>query len=702
MKRGSFIAVTLAAGGVLRLGFMARALGAPALQPNAWVGLEPSGGVLITIPMSDIGQGVATALAMALADELDADWNAIRVESALADKARYGDQGIGGSRSMRKNTLKFRKAGAAGRLMLVAAAAARWNVQPDACRTATGVVFCDHLGQHAPYSMLLADAATQDPPGDPPLKQASQFVYIGKPIKMLGAESKTTGALVYGIDRRVPGMLFASLERAPRLGATLLGYNRAVQSKRGVHAVVALAQAPTPDFFPFTPSVAVVADSYWGALQARKALHARWSAGPNAAVSSATIRKRLLAGADGEFLTAKSVGDVDAAFAKARVITADYETSPQAHATLEPQNAIADVRADRCEIWAPTQSPVAIQETAATFTGLPKEAVVVHQAAAGGGFGRRSDIDYVMDAVALSARVRRPVKVIWTREDDFRHDVYRPPNVNRLKASLDAHGGVVALTHRHIGPSIGVQRGYQKRHQADAEALDGILDTPYSFDNYRGEFTLVEDVPLNFGWWRAVAYGPNVFAAECFIDELAHEVGADSYQFRRALLAGNARALAVLDRVADASGWSTAAPAGIGRGIALSFYGNTAVAQVAEVSIEAKNVRVKRVYCAIDCGMPINPAIIRAQVEGGIIWALGATTMQEITLANGAVVEGNFDTYRMPRIGDAPEIETYVMPSEGDPSGVGESAVPPLAPAVCNAVFALTGKRVRRLPIRLT
>lgn len=704
VNRRAFIVATLAAGGALRLGFATRVSAAGALNTNPLLALEPSGTVLVTLPMSDIGQGIATALAMALADELDADWNAVRVVPAQADAARYGDQGIGGSRTMRKNTLRFRQAGAAMRVRLVGAAATRWNVTPDACRTAASVVFCDAAGQRAPYAELIAAAAALDPPRVPPLKEPSRFVYIGKPMGLLGAAAKSSGAAVYGIDNRRPQMLYASIERAPRLGATLLGFNERVQSMRAVRAVVPIRKPPTPDAFPFTPSIAVVADSYWAALQGRKALAARWSDGPNAGVSSEAIRAGLLAGADGAFFVGKSAGDVDSAFRAAhRIVSADYETPLQAHATMEPQNAIADVRADRVEIWAPTQGPVDIQTAAAQFTGLNKDSVTVHQALAGGGFGRRSDGDYALEALMLSAQARRPVKVLWTREDDFRHDVYRPPHLSRVKAALDQRGNVLAVTHRHVGPTIGIQRHYKRRNEADLEALGGLIDVPYAFPNYRAEFSLVENVPLNFGWWRAVSEGQNLFAAESFIDELAHAAGADPYQFRRKLLGDNARALAVLDRVAEISGWSRSAPPGIGRGIALTPYTKTLVAQAAEVSVGSDHaVRVHRVFCAIDCGMAINPLTIRAQIEGGIVWALGAATMHEITVANGVVVQGNYDTYRMPRISDAPEVEVSIIESDADPTGVGEAGVPPLAPAVCNAVFALTGKRVRRLPIRLT
>lgn len=703
MKRGAFLTVAAVAAGAVRFGFP---LGATAsgtdFSPSSFLTIARSGDVLITIPMSDIGQGVATALGMALADELDADWSRVRVISADADKARYGDQGIGGSRTMRKNTKNFRQAGATARAMLVAAAALRWRVSPQACRTERGVVYHGPSHRSAEYGSLLTEVASVDPPADPPLKTPDRFAYIGKSLPMLGAREKCTGRAMYGIDLTRPGIVHASVERAPRIDAALLRYDAArVRATPGVVDVVELTTPPTPDAFPFVPSVAVVAASFCSALAGRKRLAAVWSDGLSSSVSSAEIRQGLLEAVDGPAHTGQVIGDPDAAFASAaRIVTAVYETPLQAHATLEPQNAIADVRADRCEIWAPTQSPSAIASMAAAITGLPPERVIVHQAWAGGGFGRLSDVDYVVDAIVLSKRSKCPVKVIWTREDTFRQDVYRPPHVSRLRAVLDDGGNVVAFEHRHVGPTIGIQRGYKKRTEADTEALGGTIDQPYEFANYRAEFVLVENVPLHFGWWRAVSEGQNEFASEGFVDELAYEAHVDPYEFRRRLLRNNPRAMAVLDRAATVAGWSTSLPAGVGRGIAFAPYGKTYVAQVVEVSLKPDgDPRVNRVVCALDCGLPVNPRIIEAQIQGGIIWALGAALMHEITVENGAVVQGNFDAYAMPRIGDAPEVAVEIVDSQADPTGVGEAGVPAFAPAACNALFALTGKRVRRLPV---
>ncbi len=703
MKRGTFITATLAAGGALHCRF-ALAETSTGFTPNAWVSLEPNGETVITLPMSDIGQGIRTALAMCLADELDAPWERIRVVVADADagKSKFDDQGIGGSRTMRKNTAKFRQAGASARGLLVAAAATQWGVLPSSCRTRSGIVYATD-GRNAPYESLLVAASALSTPADPVLKAPSEFVYIGKPMPLLGAREKSTGRARYSIDGTRPGMLHASLERAPRLGAELGGYDKgAALNVPGVRAIVELTHPPTSDAFPFVPAVAVLADSNWSAIQGRKALRARWTPGPYANVSSADVRTALVAGLDGTPYVGKSIGNTTPFMQSApRIITAVYENPLQAHVTLEPQNAIAEVHSDRCEVWAPTQSPVGIQKMAAAIAGLPVTSVIVHQALPGGGFGRRSDGDYATEAIVLAKKTGRPVKAVWTREDDIQHDVYRPPHASRVRAVLDARGAVLAFEHRRAGPTIGVERGYARRDAPDLDALDGMIDIQYAFPNYRAEFCFVDIYPVHYGWWRAVNVGTNSFVSESFLDELAHAANADPYQYRRALLKESPRALAVLDRAAERAGWNDALQSGRARGIAFAPYGNTFVAQVAEVSVSKNKVRVERVVCAIDCGMPINPQTIRAQAEGGIVWGIGAALFHEITLKGGEVAEDNFNAYEMPRIGDIPQIDVEIVASSDPPQGVGEAALPALAPAVCNAIYALTGKRIRRLPVRL-
>ncbi len=703
MKRGVFLAMVAAASGAVAFDLPLSGASSSTFAPAVWLSIDEAGIVTITIPMAEMGQGVNTALAMALADELDADWSQVRVETALANKQRYGDQGIGGSRSMRKRTLPFRQAGATARQMFVAAAAARWGVNATTCTTSYGCVWHDGTGRKALYGSLVADAVKLSLPADPKLKTRQEFRFIGKPQTLIEAEIKSTGKAIYGIDVQRVGMLYASIEREPRLGSELVSFDRHnAEAVSGVHEVIVLDSPPFDGAFPFWCGVAVVADSYWSALEGRRALNVHWSDGPNATIGSDRILRSLRDGANEEAFVGGSIGDISAAEKRSvKKIEATYYTPPQAHATMEPQNAVADVRVGSCEVWLGTQSPTAVLEAAMKITGLPNEAVTVHQMLVGGGFGRRSDIDPAIEALLLSKRIRRPVKVVWTREDDLTHDMYLPPHVSSLRADLDEENNLLAVVHRHIGPTIGIQRGYATRTEVDREALDGILEPEYAFPAYRAEFKLVEGVPINFGWWRAVSEGQNRFAEECFIDELAAAVNADPYEYRRKLLAHNPRASLVLDRVAERAGWKTPPSPGIARGIAFAPYGKTLVAQVVELGVTpAKTIVVHRVVCAIDCGMIVNPRTVEAQMQGGIVWGLGATLKHEITIAHGSVAESNFDAYPMLRINEMPLIDTEFIESDADPSGVGEAAVPALAPAVANAIYAATGKRLRNLPIR--
>jgi isoquinoline 1-oxidoreductase subunit beta len=704
VRRDEFLTASLAAGGAVVFGFRAGARAAAAFAPNAWIELRPDGRITITVPMSELGQGVATALPMLAADELDADWSRVVVRSAPADKSRYGDQGIGGSRSLRTKTAKFREAGASVREMLVAAAAGTWNVPPSQCRTSAANVYHDASGRVASYASLIEAVALQTPPPKPVLKKREAFTLIGKPMGLREAGIKSTGQAVYALDVRLRGMLYASIERAPRPGARIAGYDQnAARTVAGVQHVIALDRPPVRDAYPFWPGVAVLADSSWAALAGRKLLRLRWSGGDHANASSATIRADLLAGLSGEAPAAVDRGNVDEAFRAVTPLEAVYETTLQAHCTMEPLNATADVRSYRCEVWAPTQSPADVQDGAAEITGLPLGSITVHQVLAGGGFGRSSDSDHALEAITLSKFVHRPVKVVWTREDDIRHDTFRPPHASGLRAAIGSDGTLLALSHRHAGPSIGIQRGYQKPDEADREALEGLLDNVhYALPAYRVEFKNVDTVPVHLGWWRAVSVAQNVFAAESFVDEIAHAAGKDPYLFRRELLAADPIALAVLDAVAKRAEWTSSPRPGVGRGIAFGAYGGTITAQVAEVRREARGkIVVGRMTCAMDCGMIVNPLTVQAQVQGGIVWGIGAALFHEITVEKGAVVQRNFDDYPMVRMADMPEIDVVLLDSAREPSGAGEPPVVAVAPAIANAVFDLTGERLRRLPLKL-
>jgi isoquinoline 1-oxidoreductase subunit beta len=704
MKRSRFVTVSLAGGGALLFGFSSPAFASPPFTPNVWLSLAPSGITTVTIPMAELGQGVGTALAMLIVDELDGDWSRVVVSMANANGEKYGDQGIGGSRSMRKQSGPFRQAGATARAMLVSAASQKWSVPSAECRAEKGAVYHIPTSRRLAYTDLLEAASRAVVDDSVPLKGRSEFRIIGKRLPLLEARAKSTGAAKYGIDAHTPGTLYASIEHAPRLGAALLSDDRdSVLRMPGVRAVVPLLEPAFPNVFPFRAGIAVLAESYWAAYKARRHLRASWSDGPFIQTSTASIRTDLERGLEHPGSVGLATGNVGAGFSSAaKSIEAVYENPLQAHATLEPQNATANVRAAGCVVWASTQDPVAIQRAAAAITGLPVEQIAVHQMLCGGGFGRRSDIEPAVEAIALSKAVGHPVKVVWTREDDTRNDTYRPTNLSSLRGALDADGRLSALTFHYCGLSIGVQRGYNKRSEADAEALEGLLENQiYDIPATRISFQPIDAMPVDLGWWRAVSVAQNLFALESFVDEAAHISGRDPYEYRRSLIHSNTRALRVLDAVAEASNWKHPPAKGQARGIAIAPYGKTIVAQVAEVALRGGNLSVSRIACVVDCGMPVNPSTIEAQMQGGIIWGLGATLKHHITVERGSVREANFDTYPMLRMGDIPEITVQVLDSDEDPSSVGEAAVPAAAPAIANAAFALTGRRLRSLPLTL-
>ena len=696
MRRAAFVLGSAALGGALVVGPALSRAAAP-FEPTPWVRLEPDGSATVTVHVAELGQGVNTSLAMLLADELDLAWPRVRVVTAGADAKRYGNQGIGGSRTLRTSTKKFRTAGAATRAVLVAAAARRWGVDAATCVTGDGTVRHPPSARTAPYCTLLADAAQLPLPQNPPLKARSQLRIAGTSHGQLEARDKSSGRAVYAMDVRRPGMLVAVVERAPHAGATIAAvHDEAARRVAGVTGVMRLDDNPYPDQFVW-PGVAVLGRDTWSALAGRRALRVDWTDGPGAAIDSDAVRSRLAALLDAPAaLTApSSKGDVGAAVAH-RTVEATYESPIQCHAQLEPSNALADVRIDRCEIWAPTQSPADILGAARAVTGLPAGAIRVHQTLVGGGFGRRSEIDPVIEALQLSKRTGRPVRVMFTREDDMTHDFYRMASMNRLRGTLAADGSVTSVVHRYAGPTIGLQRGYSKAGELDDEALEGLVQPLYDYGAYRLEAAQTSDFPVRLGWWRAVSVVPNAFAAESFVDELAHAAGRDPLAFRLAMLANAPRARAVLTAAAERARWSAAGSAG--RGISLTSYGTTLAAQVVEARLEAGAIRVARVTCAIDCGMVVNPSGVVAQVQGGIAWALGAAVKHRITLKRGRAEQTNFAGYPMLRLHEMPAVDVVLMNSDADPSAVGEASVPGLAPALGNALFALTGRRQRSTP----
>ncbi|MEP6690517.1 MAG: xanthine dehydrogenase family protein molybdopterin-binding subunit [Gemmatimonadaceae bacterium] len=707
VSRRDFLKTGTTAGAGLLVAFsipivdrLGRTLGATTaaapLEPNGWYAIGTDGIVTIVVDKAEMGQGVMTALPMILAEELDADWNRVRVEFAptgpVHQKRRGRGQSTGGSSSVRTSYDPLRKAGAQGRAMLVVAAAQKWGVDVASLRTEKSVVHHDATGRSIGYGELAADAAAIAPPPEPALKDPKTYRLIGTRMKRVDTPSKVDGSARFGVDVTLPGMLVATIARCGACGGRVKSFD-ATKAKaiHGVRHVVKVSNG-----------IAVVADGYWPALQGKRALVIEWDEGAHRAVGSADIAKQFAELAARPGTPVHKVGDAGATHG-ATSVRAEYHLPFLAHASMEPMNCTADVRADRCEVWAPTQFQSSTFSTAQKLTGLPPESITVHSTFLGGGFGRRAEIDFVTDAVETSKAVAAPVKVMWSREDDMQHDFYRPASHHRLAAEVDASGTPVAWTHRIVAPSViarfsgmtAIPKGFV---DGDATAATGE-DFIYAIPNRSVEYHHA-DTPVPVGWWRSVGLSQNAFVLESFIDEVAHAGKQDPIALRRALLAGKARHLGVLDLATDKANARPLAK-GSARGVAVVEGFGSFVAQVAEVSVKGGEIVVHRVVCAIDCGQVINPDTVEAQVESGIVYGLTAALKGEIALDKGRIKQSNFHDYRVMRLSEMPAIEVYIVPSSARPGGVGEPGTPPIAPAVANAVFNLTGKRLRRLPLKL-
>ena len=714
MKRGgdldrrSFLVTVGAAAGGLTLGFAipfaeaARAAhGAPEI--TCWIAIAPDDTVTIRVARSEMGQGAMTGLAMLVAEELECDWSKVRTEFVsptlnLQKNRIWGDTSTGASRSIASSQDYLRRTGATAREMLIAAAAAQWRVPPAQCIAADGSIIHRSSGRTVSFGAIAPAAAMVVPPDDVALKPPSAWKLAGTRQKRLDVHDKVAGQPVYAIDVRLPNMLYAAIRHCPIFGGALKSVDEnSITEMAGVRGVVRMPDA-----------VAVVADSWWRAKRAADALSVTWDDCGNGGVSTASIAEFVRAGLAADFAAdAVRIGraDGDAAAASAHAtqrIEADYEVPFLAHATMEPQTCTAHVRADGVEIWVPTQDPATALATAALAADVAHEKVTVHRTMLGGGFGRRAPIqEYVRQAVAIAKEFDAPVKLIWSREQDIAHDRYRPFGMARLTASLNADGMPLACTIRLAGPSFvaSLLPGFGT-NIVDRTFVSGLADEmPYAIPNYRLDY-VVRPTPVPLGVWRAINYTQNAFYKECFIDEMAHAAGIDPYQYRRELLTNSPRNLAVLDAAARHSGWNAPPPQGVFRGIALNEACGSYCAQVVEASVKNGEVRVHRVVAAIDPGHVVNPLSIEMQVQGAIVYALTAALYVEITIKDGAAEQTNFDTYEMLRLADAPKVETVIVPSGGFWGGVGEPPVPPLAPALCNAIFAATGKRVRSLPLK--
>ena len=708
VSRRDFVVVLTATGAGLLLGCRigersgaAAAAGAappPPFAPNAFIRVGTDGGITMIMPQVEMGQGMYTAMPMLLAEELEVGLDQVRLEHAPPDDKLYanplfGFQATGGSTSVRAMYEPLRKAGATARTMLVAAAAQTWNVDPGSCRAEKGVVTHTPTGRTLTYGALAEKAAKLPVPAQVTLRDPKDFKLIGTPAKRLDTPEKVNGKAQYGIDVRVPGMAVATVAASPVLGGKVAGLDEAkARAIKGVRQVVRLDDV-----------VAVVADHMWAAKQGLAALAIRWDDGPNAKVSTADVVRELDGASQQPGVVARTQGDAAAAIAgAAKRIEAVYEAPFLAHAALEPANCTVHVRKDGCEVWTGSQVLARAQATAAEVTGLPLDKVVVHNHLLGGGFGRRLEVDYVTQAVRIAKQVDGPVKVVWTREEDIQHDVYRPYYYDRIAAGLDAHGKPIAWTHRLVGPSILARWAPPAfKDGLDGDALDGAVHLIYDIPAIQVEYQRHEEPVLNTGFWRGVGVTHNTFVIESFIDELAVAAKADPFEYRRALLGKSPRARAVLELAAKQAGWGAKLPAGRGRGIALMYSGwDTYVVQVAEVEVsKAGDVRVHRIVCAVDCGTVVNPDIVKAQIEGGVVFGIGGALWGEITLKNGRVEQSNFHNNRVLRMNETPPIEVHLVRNLEAPGGIGEPGTAVTAPALANAIFAATGKRIRRLPL---
>jgi isoquinoline 1-oxidoreductase beta subunit len=715
MTRRSFLKGSLAATG-LTIAVSASPLGyrllnasqkeaVTSLNPNAWFAVTPDNKITITLGASEMGQGTHTSLAMIIADELEADWSRVRVRQGGA-REEYVNPILHSQLAVASATVRgfydiLRKAGAAGRAMLVEAAAQQWKVPQNECEAQLSAVKHKKSGRSLSYGQLCLKAAKLQVPQDPPLKKESEFRYIGTSMPRVDIPEKVNGKAVFGLDFAVNGMHYAVLARPPAYGAKSISYDqKAAEAVKGVRKIV-----PTPN------GIAVCATSLDAAWKGREALKVKWDQGTHPGLDNNAIEKSLLEALDKPGSEALRIGDPEKALGEAsKKVKAVYFVPFVAHATLEPMNCTANVQKDRCDVWVPTQGQTVAQIVASKVSGLPPDKVNIHTTYLGGGFGRRATPDFIVEAVIASKALGKPVKVVWQREEDMKYDQYRAAMSHRIEAGFDNQGQLIGWSHKAVSGSImkdiapeGIKNG------VDIMSLWGLLDFPGSPDNNRLMYEvpnlyvefLLSDLPIPVSPWRSVQNGPNAFVIESFIDELAHAAGKDPLKFRLNLLKNDMRSQRVLETAAEKAGWGKPLPAGQGRGIARHTCFGTSVAQVAEVSVNQKDgtYRVNRIVVAVDCGPAVAPLNITTQIEGAVTMALSTVLREEVKFANGGVLSANFDNYNPIRLSEIPDIEVHIVKSNEHMGGIGEPGVPPTAPAVANAIFNAVGARVRRIPI---
>jgi isoquinoline 1-oxidoreductase beta subunit len=703
LSRRLFLRTGVAAGGglllSLRLPFSTGEAEAAkaSFAPNAFVRIDGDGQIVLTMPYVEMGQGTYTSIPMLIAEELEVELSQVRLEHAPPNEKLYanpllGIQATGNSNAIRGAWKPLREAGATAKAMLVAAAAKRWNVDPASCRAQGGEVLHPPTARRVKYEELAADAARMPVPHNVALKEPKEFKLIGTPAKRLDTPAKVNGTAVYGIDVRPPGMKIATLAQSPVFGGRVKSVDdAAARAVRGVRQIVRLDDA-----------VAVVADHMGAAKKGLEALAIEWEEGPHAGLTTAAIASELEQATLGPGAVAQAIGNADRAMAEAVTkVDAIYQVPFLAHAALEPMNCTVHVREDACDVWVGNQALGRVQAAAATTAGLPLHKVVVHNRLIGGGFGRRLEVDGVVRAVQIAQQVDGPVKVVWTREEDIQHDMYRPYWFDRLSAGLDQKGMPVTWTHRFAGSSV-IARYLPPafKNGVDPDSVEGAIDLPYALPNLRVEYLRVEPPGIPTAFWRSVGPSHNVFVTESFMDELAAAAKQDPVAYRLALLEKAPRAKSVLALAAQAAGWGQPLPERVGRGVSAQFVFGTYMAQVAEVEVSKDGaVHVRRVVCAVDCGTVVNPDTVEAQVQSGIIFGATAALYGEITLKNGRVEQSNFDNYQMLRMNEAPAIEVHIVKSAEPPGGMGETGTSAIVPAIANAIFAATGKRLRKMPV---
>jgi isoquinoline 1-oxidoreductase subunit beta len=702
LTRRTFLKTATAAGGGLMLGAYLPFGGgdsvdaAGAFEPNVWIRINADDSVRIMLTMLEMGQGVMTSMPMLVAEELDFDWTKIKTEWAPADPM-YGNPNFGGqqltagSNSVRGMWKVLREAGATARAMLLTAAGQTWGVSENTLTTDKGEVVHQASRRRIKYGALVDKAAALPVPKSVTLKDPKQFKLLGKPLARLDGPEKVNGTAVFGIDVKLPGLLTARVVRCPVFGGKVASFNAdKAKATPGVRFVT-----------PISSGIAVVADTYWAASKGAQALEVTWNEGGLSTLNSADIAKKYAELAQQPGKVARNDGNADGALASStRTVDRVYEAPFLAHATMEPMNCTADVRADRCDVYVPTQGQTASHQAAAAASGLTADKVKVHTTYMGGGFGRRGEADFVIDAVETSKAVGRPVKVVWTREDDMQHDYYRPVSYARMWGSVDAAGKPTVFKQRLVQQSLMKRVGGLPPNGVDPISVDGSATLPYDIPNIRVEYTET-DPGIPYGFWRSVGASFQGFAVEAFIDEMATTAGKDPFRFRRDLLGKAPRHRAVLELAAEKAGWGTPLPAGRGRGIAVMEAFGSILAQVTEVSVDAQGaVRVQKVVCTVDTGWVINPDTIKAQMEGGIVYGLTAALKGEITIKNGRVEQRHFGDYQVMRHNEMPQIDVFIVPSTEAPGGIGEPSTALAAGSLVNAIYAATGKRIYSLPIR--